>query len=95
MNREYMDCFDYEFLCGLCPEVLRLHRDENDSEEYGLNWYEFIHTQELWDILGKWWDGLTEAEFTDAALIQLERTVARIANDEESLPILRRLAGRE
>ena len=94
MSNECLNCFDRELLCERCPEVQRLYAAADASAEYGVNWYEFINTEELWGVYGDWFDTLTEVELRALALMQLERTVRRMSEDEISLPILQRLAGR-
>jgi hypothetical protein len=49
-----IDCLDWEFLCNQCPEVLTKWSKMDRYSEYGMNWYEFINTENLYDDVLQW-----------------------------------------
>lgn len=42
--------------CQMCPAVENAHEDTAFYREYGINWYEFIYTDDNIDsLLDEWW----------------------------------------
>ena len=52
---------DWEYVCDHSFEIRALYDQRDASEEYGLNWFEFIYTtEECYDLAQKWWKELPE-----------------------------------
>lgn len=75
---------DWQYVCSQAPGVATKHEHASDSAEYGVNFFEFIETEEgLTKDVEKWWKGLSE----DERLKILEEKAACVRNILDDLEI--------
>jgi len=54
-----VDYLNWHTVCDQCFEIQNMHEHASDREEYGINWYEFINTNEkLFNVAEEWWKKL-------------------------------------
>lgn len=72
-----MPQISWSWACDQCPEVRAAHNKADRQAEYGVNWFEFIHTHEgINTMLSNWWNSLpTERrhEMLDKSILELEQ----------------------
>ena len=77
---------DWEYVCDQSPEIQALYTERGASEEYGLNWFEFVHTaEEAYDMVKKWWKELPEKTQRDMLSKRLEELRGIVGKIEEIL----------
>jgi hypothetical protein len=54
------ECLDWDYVCSQAPGIISAHEKASRGEEYGVNFYEFINTEEgLGKYAQEWWDSLS------------------------------------
>lgn len=78
---------DWEYVCDQSPQVQSHYEDVNFHSEDGLNYYEFIYTNNgLEKKVQEWWDSLTpvrKRELIAERIITLKNQLERLEAVEE------------
>ena len=75
-----------EDACERCGSVNRAWEAASDSAEYGMNWYEFINTDDrVSEYLDKWWEAVPSAEKRAMLADEIDRLSQKLAVLKEFL----------
>lgn len=83
-NWQYLD---WSYVCEQAPLIEKAHERASFQAEYGVNFHEFINTEEgLYPMAQAWWDSLTlerKKELLWKRASELQGTIANIFATEE------------
>jgi hypothetical protein len=77
-----MPPIDFDHACELCPDVCALHERDSHYSEYGINFFEFINTDDrVYGLLTAWWNTLPKErqhELIDNQILALNEQLAQL-----------------